>query len=68
LLDERRFDLILGGKTVDVCVERNSVAEEREMNWWMLVGLITFDLYVVSLAIVVWTIKTAPLVPEWDRL
>jgi hypothetical protein len=29
------------------------------MTWW----LITLDVYVVCLSIVVWTIKTAPLIP-----
>jgi hypothetical protein len=38
------------------------------VNWWLFAGLVVFDVYVASLAIVVWAIRSAPLIPDTATL
>jgi hypothetical protein len=42
--------------------------EEIDVNWWLFAGLVVFDIYVASLAIVVWAIRSAPLIPATETL
>jgi hypothetical protein len=34
------------------------------MSWWMIPAMVTVDVYVICVAIVIWAVKNAPLVPD----
>jgi len=38
------------------------------VNWWLFAALVVFDVYVVSLGILAWAIRSAPLIPNTQML
>jgi hypothetical protein len=56
--------LIPEGDGADEFSNEGFRGKEHDVSWWVIPAMITFDVYVMCLAIVIWAVKSAPLVQD----